>query len=80
MYQYSLHKNQFEKVYLFECIFYNISQVIGYTCPSTISMMDINGRGLMHAAANIDVVKYLAEIFVYTNLPICQLNFGLLIW
>ena len=33
-------------------------------CPSTISMVDNNGRGLMHAAAqtaNNDMVKYLAE-------------------
>ena len=33
-------------------------------CPSTISMVDNNGRGLMHAAAqtaNIDMVKYLGE-------------------
>ena len=33
-------------------------------CPSTISTVDNNGRGLMHAAAqtaNIDMVKYLAE-------------------
>ena len=33
-------------------------------CPSTISMVDNNSRGLMHAAAetaNIDMVKYLGE-------------------
>ena len=39
-------------------------------CPSTISMVDNNGRGLMHAAAqstNVDVIKYLAEEHSFTS-------------
>ena len=39
-------------------------------CPSTISMIDNNGRGLMHAAAqstNVDVIKYLAEEHSFTS-------------
>ena len=39
-------------------------------CPSTISMVDNNGRGLMHVAAqstNVDVIKYLAEEHSFTS-------------
>ena len=39
-------------------------------CPSTISMVDNNGRGLMHAVAqstNVDVIKYLADEYSFTS-------------
>ena len=48
------------------CLYrYNILVMsLATSCPSTIPMVDINSRGLMHAAAetgNADMVKYLAE-------------------
>ena len=39
-------------------------------CPSIISMVDNNDRGLMHAAAqstNVDVIKYLADEYSFTS-------------
>ena len=48
----------------------SVAKVLATSCPSTISMVDNNGRGLMHAAAhsnNVELIEYLADEYHFKS-------------
>ena len=48
----------------------SVAKVLATSCPSTISMVDNNGRGLMHAVAhsnNVELIEYLADEYHFKS-------------